>query len=73
VRSNAIEQTDLAYDSSVPLLDYFEENFQIQYFMPKLGKIFNTNTVNLKRNSLSCVIKITSESETLMLEVLFIP
>ncbi len=38
VRSNAIDQTDLAFDSSVPLLEFFEDNFQIQYFMPKLGK-----------------------------------
>jgi len=40
VRSNAIDQTDLAVDSSVPLLEFFEDNFQIQYFMPKLGNDF---------------------------------
>jgi len=43
VRSNAIDQTDLAFDSSVPLLEFFEDNFQIQYFMPKLGKKLNEN------------------------------
>jgi aminopeptidase N len=37
-RPNAYDQLDLAYNSSIEILEYFEKYYDVVYPLPKLGR-----------------------------------
>ena len=39
-RPNAMDQLDLAYNSAIELLEFFEDYYNISYPLPKLGIVF---------------------------------